>query len=469
MENEGTETDGCVDGATLVLNSPFFILNSPFVILNPQFSILHSEFPILTIESPPMRTVEVGPVPPAERTQPAFDLFLIFVGANIVATTLQVGASLSSAFSLAAVFALIGVGAVAGAALVGALAPLGPRLGVPSVIAARAALGIRGAGVVAGLLYVTNFAWIAVNNVIAASACARVAGGPGSERWWAVALGVLATLIVAKGPRAVGLADRFAVPLLAVVGLVVTVAVLRLPAAALAAEPTGALPWSRGLDVVIGYQVSWILMFADYSRFTASPSRGAAAVFLGLAATSLWFMPLGAAAARAAGSSDPGAMFGAIGLGGAGAVLLAIATLTTNFVNIYLSSLAWKSLFPDTGDQVSVWSIGLIGAALSVLSTAWLDRYVDFMLVLGNILVPVGGVLLAHYFVWRRRSLVPTAADIAALYDRAGPHARHGGFSVAGVVAWTVGAIVYHVAGPIGGTLPSLAATVLAYGLARRR
>jgi len=32
-------------------------------------------------------------------------------------------------------------------------------------------------------------------------------------------------------------------------------------------------------------------------------------------------------------------MLAALGLGGAGAILLAVATLTTNFVNIYLSSL----------------------------------------------------------------------------------------------------------------------------------
>jgi purine-cytosine permease-like protein len=36
------------------------------------------------------------------------------------------------------------------------------------------------------------------------------------------------------------------------------------------------MTWSRGLDVVIGYQVSWILMFADYSRYTRS-ARGSAA------------------------------------------------------------------------------------------------------------------------------------------------------------------------------------------------
>ena len=108
---------------------------------------------------------------------------------------------------------LVAVGSVAGAALVAALAPLGPRLRVPSVIAARPALGFVGAGLVAVVLYVTNFAWIALNNVIAASACARVGAawiGPaaGSQTAWAIALGLLATLVVWLGPRAVARADR---------------------------------------------------------------------------------------------------------------------------------------------------------------------------------------------------------------------------------------------------------------------
>ena len=114
-------------------------------------------------------------------------------------------------------------------------------------------------------------------------------------------------------------------------------------------------------------------------------------------------------------------------------MLLAVATLTTNFVNIYLSSLAWKSLFPATGDQTSVWSIGLIGSALGILSTAWLDRYVEFMLVLGNILVPVGGVMLAHYFVGPARwQMAPERieTEVARLYEPSGPYATHRGFSM---------------------------------------
>ena len=96
-----------------------------------------------------MQAVELGAVPPEERNQSALTLFLIFAGANIVATTLQVGASLVPAFGLREALGFIAFGSVAGAALVAALAPLGPRLRVPSVVACRAALGLRGAALVA--------------------------------------------------------------------------------------------------------------------------------------------------------------------------------------------------------------------------------------------------------------------------------------------------------------------------------
>ena len=332
---------------------------------------------------------------------------------------------------------------------------------MPSIIAARPALGFAGASLVAVVLYLSNFAWIALNNVIAASACARVGAawfGPaaGSQTAWAVALGVLATVVVWLGPRAVARADRVAVPLLVIVAAALTVACLRTPAA-VSAPPRQAMSWWRGLDVVIGYQVSWILMFADYSRYTRSARGSALAVFLGLALTSVWMMPLGAVAARAAGSSDPGAMMAAVGLGAGGALLLALGTVATNFVNIYMSSLAWKSLAPRARDGAVIWSIGIVGTALSAVPGVWLEQYTNFMMVLGALLVPVGGVLVAHYYIRRPRV---DEAFIAELYDTAGSFR---GVSIAGVTAWAAGAAAFFAAGSIGGTLPALAVSMLVY------
>jgi purine-cytosine permease-like protein len=186
--------------------------------------------------------------------------------------------------------------------------------------------------------------------------------------------------------------------------------------------------------------------------------RGSAvAVFLGLAVTSAWMMPLGAIAARAAGTSDPGTMLDAVGLGAGGALLLTLATLTTNFVNIYMSSLAWKSLAPRASDGAVIWSIGIVGTALSAVPGVWLEQYTNFMMILGALLVPVGGVLVAHYYI--RRPQVDEAF-IAEMYNPAGSFR---GVSIAGVAAWAAGAAAFFAAGSIGGTLPALAVSVLVY------
>ena len=182
-----------------------------------------------------VQSVELGPVAPADQTQRPLDLFLIFAGANIVATTLQIGASLSGLLPSSSAYWVIGIGAVGGAALVAALAPLGPKLGVPSIIASRAALGFSGAGLLALLLFITNFAWIALNNVIAASICSRLFGGESGMALWAVGAGLVATAIVAGGPRMVGRADRVAVPMLFVSGVAMTIACLRATMSALPA------------------------------------------------------------------------------------------------------------------------------------------------------------------------------------------------------------------------------------------
>ena len=401
-----------------------------------------------------MEPADLSPVPEVARTQSPFDLFLIFAAANVVATTLQTGAVLGTRFGAADVMGLVVSGAVFGAGLVALLAPVGSRSGVPSMIAARAPLGHRGASLVAALLYVTNFAWIAVNNSIAASVCARVIGGAAATRGWSAALGVLATAIVARGPRAVARADRVAVPLMALAGGVLTWAVLSHDAPPVALETAAASPsvwW--GLDVIAGYQVSWLLMFADYSRYTRSPRKSAAAVFAGLALPALWLMPVGWALARAAGSDDPGAMLAAVGAGAAPALLVAAATVTTNFVNIYLSSLAWRSLVPRAPGTASVWAIGLIGTALGLISTEWLTRFADLMILIASVLVPVGGVFLAHFVVLRR------PIDLAEVY---GP-ASASPWNAAGLAAWLAGAIVYQVAAPIGATLPALATAVCVY------
>jgi cytosine/uracil/thiamine/allantoin permease len=69
------------------------------------------------------------------------------------------------------------------------------------------------------------------------------------------------------------------------------------------------------------------------------------------------------------------------------------------------------------------------------------------------VLVPVGGVLIAHFVIRR------PVTDIAALYDLRGARS---GVRWAGVAAWAAGIAVYY-AVPAGSTMPSLVASIAAY------
>jgi purine-cytosine permease-like protein len=108
-------------------------------------------------------------------------------------------------------------------------------------------------------------------------------------------------------------------------------------------------------------------------------------------------------------------------------------------------------------DGAVVWSIGIVGTALSAVPGVWLEQYTNFMVVLGAVLVPVGGVLIAHYY------LQPVRVDesfIAQLYDAHGPFR---GVLIPGLVAWAAGAIAFFAAGSVGGTIPALAVSVCVY------
>ena len=85
-----------------------------------------------------MQAADLSPVPVEGRTQSGWDLFLLFAAANIVATTMQVGASLAGVTAPAQMLGVVAVGAVLADkaydtdALVAGIAQTGAAVVVPS-------------------------------------------------------------------------------------------------------------------------------------------------------------------------------------------------------------------------------------------------------------------------------------------------------------------------------------------------
>ena len=103
---------------------------------------------------------------------------------------------------------------------------------------------------------------------------------------------------------------------------------------------------------------------------------------------------------------------------------------------------------------------------LGIALTVDLAQYQTFLYLVGSLFTPLFGVLFADYFLLRRRRY-----GVAELYDpAAGGHTR--GISPIALLAWAAGVATYFAvingAPWLGGTLPSLAASLVAYLLLRR-
>lgn len=416
---------------------------------------------------------DLTPVPDSRRSAGIVDVALLFAGANVVTSTLITGGALGTMnLSSSARMAAMLCGVLLGTLPIALLARLGPRTGLPSMVLLRQPFGRRGAEAISMILVTTNFAWIALNNVVAAGAVAHLVGGP---RWgWSVAVGVLATVIALGGERAMALFDRVAVPLLALLGILLTWKLFAAasPGAvadpALATDPAAAPPstfW-LGLDLIVGYQISWSLMFADYTRFQRRPGQATWSVLLGLSVTSLWLMAVGAEAGRRSGSPDPTDMILGVGLPAAALGLVALSTVTTNFVNLYLSGLAVRNLAPALPPRPVVATIGAVGTALG-LSGALLDGYASFMGWLATLLLPIVAIALVHFF-GRRRGQEGAAIHVPSLVAWACGVATYQLCQAAPepIVGTLVGGWLLH---DLGATLPTMVVTALAYALLTRR
>jgi purine-cytosine permease-like protein len=404
--------------------------------------------------------LDLTPIPLGERRATVLDVAFLFAGANVVATTLVTGGSIGAATSPGRGAGIVVLGAALGTLPLALLARLGPRTGLPSMVLLRQPFGASGAAAISLLLVLTNFAWIALNNVIAASALHSLVGGP--AWWWSLLVGAVATVVALTGPRAMVLFDRAAVPAMAVLGVVLTVALFGMrtsPDAPVApVAPGGGLGLLAGLDLVVGYQVSWSLMFADYTRYQKRERAASLAVFVGLTASSLWLMLVGAAAGRLGGGNDPTAMILSAGLPTVALAVVVLSTVTTNFVNLYLSSLATRNLWPQAPPVLTVLTVGAVGTGLGLADPALLGRYAGFMEVLGTLLLPIVAVVAVHYFVpgisGRGRTTVAPRLDGAAVF------------------AWLGGAATYQLVRALvpelGATLPALAAAAGLYLLACR-
>jgi purine-cytosine permease-like protein len=222
----------------------------------------------------------------SERTGAPRSLFWPWFASNISVLGVSYGAftlGFGVSFWQATIAGLVGI--VVSFALCGVIALAGKRGSAPTMVLSRAAFGVRGSRLTAGLSWLLTVGWETVLVVLATLATATVftrLGWGGGTATKVVALIVVSAITVLAGVAGFAVVMRLQT-IITVVTAVLTVVYMILVAGHIHWDTVSALPSGSAQEVIgalvflmTGFGLGWVNAAADYSRYLprSASSRG---------------------------------------------------------------------------------------------------------------------------------------------------------------------------------------------------
>ena len=327
----------------------------------------------------------------------------------------------------------------------------GLRYGIPYSIQARSSFGIRGSKIVELLRAVPAIVWCGIGTWIGALSLdgivTKLTGTPwpAGKYVYFVALQVVQTMLAYRGIRAM---KWFNVSCSVIIGAIMLYMLVHIVQtyglkieATWRSAGTWGLPFWSSLTAAIGILATVMLNISDLTRhLTNKPSANWIGHLLGVVPPWFFMLTLGFVAGASLGIWDPvEALIQLSPNAFAMFVLLTFVLLAQITTNLTINILPPALIFMDTFRMT--WSQGvLLSGVLGVLSCPWLlmanaTAFFGFIFNYSALFGPLLGVMLADYFIIRKRTLA-----VAELYDTT-PGGRHwysSGFNVAGFIAMLV-------------------------------
>ena len=414
------------------------------------------------VSSSPLWNPDLAPTPLARRTWSTYHIAALWIGMSVVITTYTLASGLMQqgmTWSQALLTILLGNVIVLIPMILNAHA--GTKYGVSFPVLCRASFGVRGANVPAILRALVACGWFGIQTWIGGLAlnALLVAGLPAwadlpGNIWLAFSIfWVVQVGIILRGLEGIKILESWSAPLLlGGGGLLLWWAIdnggglARILDESARLQTTHTPFWQlfpAALTANVGYWATLSLNIPDFTRYARSQRSQALGQALGLPVTMTAFAFIGVAVTSATivlfGEAiwDPVALIARIGSPLVimfGALIVVLAQLTTNMAaNVVSPANDFSSLAPR---RVSYVAGGLMTAVIGILMMPW-KLYADaaayiFTWLLGysSLMGAIGGILIADYWVLRRRELSP-----ADLFKVNGRYAYAGGVNYRAMAA----------------------------------
>ncbi|MFE7430199.1 purine-cytosine permease family protein [Streptomyces sp. NPDC057545] len=268
--------------------------------------------------------------------------------------------------------------------------------------------GRYGSTLIGLVIAVSLFGWFGVQTAVFAAGLHSIV--PALPLWaWCLVCGLGVTALVLRGFRVMGWTAFVTVPaFLGLAGWAMAVEFSRHHIGDLVtAAPFGAhLSIATGATIVAGSYIVGAVTTPDMTRFNRNTGDVVKQTVVGISLGEYVLGLGGVLLAYAVKSSDLIAIITSSS-GVIGVIVLVSATVKINNWNLYSSSLgligAVEALFKvrlhRVGTTVAIGVLGSLAAAAGIL-----DRFTEFLTVLGVLTPPVAGIMVAEYFVvkkWR--------------------------------------------------------------------
>lgn len=373
---------------------------------------------------------------------------LIWFGAAVSIAEISTGTLLAPLGWQRGLAALL-LGHAVGGALFFAAAYIGALTGRSSMESVRLSFGKRGSVLfsVANMLQLAG--WTAVMiyaGATVSSALGKVLWDGESFVWWALANGALIVLWLVFGARKTGGLKTVSMLLMLLAVLWLSAEVFSTAGSA-AAQVSDGMSFGTAVELSAVMPLSWLPLAADYTRHARRPFAATLTATLAYTLTGCWMYALGLAAALFTGETDVAKILLGAGLGAAGILAVVLSTVTTTFLDAYSAGASANNISARFAETPVAVGVTLIGTVLAVMLPV--TEYENFLLLIGSVFAPMAAVLIADFFVLKRREEIE-------------------GFDFAGLVLWLAGFILYRFLlssgweSSIGLTAPVMSAVAIA-------
>jgi cytosine permease len=389
----------------------------------------------------------LSPVPMDQRKS-VWSMGLVLLGFTFFTATMWAGGSIGVAFDFPTMIMVLLVGNLLLGTYAAILGYIAAKSGLNTALMSRFTFGEMGSKLSDFILGFTQIGWYAWGTATMAILIVKLTGIPESltiPLMIIFGFGFCITAFI--GYRGLELLSRFAVPAMIIL-VAVSMGIATSDAGGLSGlmsiTPTSTMTISAAITLVFGTFVSGGTQATNWTRFAKSGKTAVIATLLAFFLGNGLMTLIGAFGALVYQQADIVDIMVAQGLATLGILMLFLNLWTTQDNTVYNFAVAGCNLV-RTKRRKTVTIVGAaIGTVLAVLGMyQWL---IPFLILLGTFIPPIGGVIMASYFVYYKR-------QYPSLEDTVLP-----AFNIPGLAAYAVGSLAAYSSpwiAPIVGVLVS--------------